>query len=183
MTAVTLAADDVLQALIIMRSSIKLSLTVPSPVWMMYTSSPRTLSRISTLVSLLANFLVTTSLGWTPNLSQTKAVRWGWELPEKILIPRMLHWKEPVSANHKNCWGLSVCHLMLTASSVQVQPVRHWEYFLFRYSFVDTRGQWDLVWVPSPRCWISSSLDNKVFRQKAITLVIPMGKVFKKGKV
>lgn len=48
-TAVTLDADAILHALIIIKSSIKLSLTSPEPDCTMYTSSPRTDSPISTL--------------------------------------------------------------------------------------------------------------------------------------
>ena len=49
MTAVTLQADAILQALIIISSSINMSLTSALPVCTMYTSSPRTDSPISTL--------------------------------------------------------------------------------------------------------------------------------------
>ena len=48
-TPLTLLADAILHALIMMRSSIKLSLISPQPDWTMYTSSPRTDSPISTL--------------------------------------------------------------------------------------------------------------------------------------
>ena len=46
---VTLLAEAILQALIMMSSSIRLSLISPQPDWTMYTSSPRTDSPISTL--------------------------------------------------------------------------------------------------------------------------------------
>ena len=49
MTAVTRTADAILQALIIINSSINMSLTSPHPLCTIYTSSPRTLSPISTL--------------------------------------------------------------------------------------------------------------------------------------
>lgn len=49
MTAVTRDEEAILQALIIISSSIKLSLISPQPLCTMYTSSPRTLSPISTL--------------------------------------------------------------------------------------------------------------------------------------
>lgn len=49
-TAVTLDAEAILQALIIINSSIKLSFTSPLPLCTMYTSSPRTDSPISTLI-------------------------------------------------------------------------------------------------------------------------------------
>lgn len=48
-TAVTREAEAILQALIMIRSSIKLSLTSPLPLCTIYTSSPRTDSPISTL--------------------------------------------------------------------------------------------------------------------------------------
>lgn len=48
-TAVTLEDDAILQALIMMSSSIKLSFISPQPLWIIYTSSPLTLSPISTL--------------------------------------------------------------------------------------------------------------------------------------
>ena len=48
-TAVTRDDDAILQALIIMRSSIIMSFISPQPLWMMNTSSPRTDSPISTL--------------------------------------------------------------------------------------------------------------------------------------
>ena len=48
-TAVTRDAEAILQALIMIRSSIKLSLTSPLPLCTIYTSSPRTDSPISTL--------------------------------------------------------------------------------------------------------------------------------------
>jgi len=48
-TAVTLCADAILQAFIMINNSIKLSLTSPQPDCMIYTSSPRTDSPISTL--------------------------------------------------------------------------------------------------------------------------------------
>lgn len=48
-TAVTLDAEAILHALIIIKSSIRLSLTSPEPDCTMYTSSPRTDSPISTL--------------------------------------------------------------------------------------------------------------------------------------
>lgn len=50
MTAVTRDDEAILQALIMISSSIRLSLISPQPLWMMYTSSPRTLSPISTLL-------------------------------------------------------------------------------------------------------------------------------------
>lgn len=49
MTAVTLEEEAILQALIMMSSSMRLSLISPQPLWIMYTSSPLTLSPISTL--------------------------------------------------------------------------------------------------------------------------------------
>ena len=49
MTAVTRTADAILHALIIINNSMRLSLTSPLPLWTIYTSSPRTLSPISTL--------------------------------------------------------------------------------------------------------------------------------------
>ena len=49
MTAETRTAEAILQALIMMRSSMRLSLTSPDPLWTMNTSSPRTDSPISTL--------------------------------------------------------------------------------------------------------------------------------------
>ena len=48
-TAVTRDADAILQALIIIRSSMIMSFTSPQPLWTMNTSSPRTDSPISTL--------------------------------------------------------------------------------------------------------------------------------------
>ena len=77
----TLSADAVLQALIMMSSSIRLSLTSPPPVCTMYTSSPLTLSPTSTHVSRFANFLVTTLPGSIPSLSQILLVRSLCELP------------------------------------------------------------------------------------------------------
>ena len=82
----TLSADAVLQALIMIRSSMRLSLTSPQPDWMMYTSSPLTLSPISTLVSPLANFWVLTLAWFTPSLSQIFWARSWWELPENTLM-------------------------------------------------------------------------------------------------
>ena len=49
MTAETRTAEAILQALIMMRSSMRLSLTSPDPLCTMNTSSPRTDSPISTL--------------------------------------------------------------------------------------------------------------------------------------
>jgi len=49
MTAVTLQAEAILQAFIMMSSSISISFTSPQPLCTMYTSSPRTDSPISTL--------------------------------------------------------------------------------------------------------------------------------------
>ena len=49
MTAVTRSADAILQALIMISNSMRLSFTSPQPDWTMYTSSPRTDSPISTL--------------------------------------------------------------------------------------------------------------------------------------
>lgn len=49
MTAVTLLEEAILQAFIIINSSIRLSLISPLPDCTMYTSSPRTDSPISTL--------------------------------------------------------------------------------------------------------------------------------------
>ena len=48
-TAVTLSAEAILHALIMIKHSIRLSFTSPQPDCTMYTSSPRTLSPISTL--------------------------------------------------------------------------------------------------------------------------------------
>merc|ERR1711971_384081 len=68
------------------RSSIRLSFTSPLPVCMMYTSSPRTLSPISTHVSRFENFFVTTLPGSMPNLSHTLLVRSAWLLPLNTLM-------------------------------------------------------------------------------------------------
>ncbi|KAF0773500.1 putative secreted protein [Aphis craccivora] len=53
MTAVTRDADAILQAFIMINSSIKLSLTSPLPLCIIYTSSPLTDSPISTLKYIL----------------------------------------------------------------------------------------------------------------------------------
>jgi len=49
MTAVTRDAEAILQALIMIKNSIKLSFTLPLLLWMIKTSSPLTDSPISTL--------------------------------------------------------------------------------------------------------------------------------------
>ena len=109
-----LQEEAILQALIMMRSSIRLSLispikkrknfslsftqkNLPAADWIMYTSSPRTDSPISTFVSwnttclscslnlldtLLENFFEEALLTSSWSRSQILAVRAGWEEPE-----------------------------------------------------------------------------------------------------
>merc|ERR1719245_486849 len=64
----------------------RLSFTSPQPDWTMYTSSPRTDSPISTHVSRLLNFLVTTFPVSMPRRSQSLWVRSGGDDPEKTLM-------------------------------------------------------------------------------------------------
>lgn len=111
MTAVTRLADAILHALIIINNSIRLSLTSPLPDCTIYTSSPRTLSPISTLrwkkklkivrvkrpatcvwkfhtyhVSKLLNFFVTTLPRSMPSRSTILCAKSGWDVPLNILI-------------------------------------------------------------------------------------------------
>ena len=105
-TAVTRLAGAILQALIMIKSSIRLSLISPQPLCTMWTSPPRTLSPISTHVSWLLNFLVTTLPSSWPSRS---AVFWdkSWrELPLKIFTfgilvncPRL-----STSGDHPGSW-------------------------------------------------------------------------------
>ena len=123
----TLSAEAILQALMRMRSSIRLSLTSPPPVWTMYTSSPRTLSPISTHVSRLANFLVTTFPASTPSLSQILLVRSRWELPlNTLMLGILLLIKTPPADNDLSSASLVSCAAifseMLTVVSVLRSP-------------------------------------------------------------
>ncbi|GMT17499.1 hypothetical protein PFISCL1PPCAC_8796 [Pristionchus fissidentatus] len=85
-TAATLHELAILHALIIISSSMRLSLISPAADWMMYTSSPRTDSPISTFVSLLENFFRLALLTSSCRRSQMRCVRAGCEEPEKTLM-------------------------------------------------------------------------------------------------
>lgn len=90
MTAVTLLAEPVLQAEIMMHKSMKLSLTLPEAVWTMKTSLPRTESLISQRLSPTENFDRMRSHGFSPRLLQTLLRSSGWELPPRTMILRTI---------------------------------------------------------------------------------------------
>lgn len=72
MTAVIRLADAVLQADIIIRSSMRLSLTSPHPDWMTKTSESRTDSVILTLTSPFEKFRTTVGVKGTPSLCHNR---------------------------------------------------------------------------------------------------------------
>lgn len=86
MTAVTLLADPVLQADIMMQRSMKPSLTESAADWMIYTSLPRTESLISHRLSPEENLVRIRSPGAIPRLLQTLSTSSGWEFPPRMTM-------------------------------------------------------------------------------------------------
>ena len=89
-TAVTLFALAVLQAEMVMRSSMRLSFTLPPPLWTMKTSFSRTDSPTSTRVSPTLNLPRWILARGMPRWVQMVSVSWGWEEPEKRTMLRTI---------------------------------------------------------------------------------------------
>ena len=82
MTAVTLRAEAVLQAAIMMSISIKMSLMSPEAVWIIKTFTSLTVSSMETLVSRFENLRQVDFPTAIPRFLQIISVKRGWELPE-----------------------------------------------------------------------------------------------------
>ena len=87
---VILFAEPPLQAEIMMRSSMMVSLILGLPDCTTKTSFSRTLVRMRTLVSPLENWVSSASARAMPRLWHILSVMSGQELPAKIRVPRMV---------------------------------------------------------------------------------------------